>query len=424
MGEIKRGRILMVAQEQENPIRILHVLGKMERAGVETWLMHLLRMIDRDHYQMDFLVHFTGPGDYDDEIRALGSAVIICPHTRQPLRYARDFLRVLKEHGPYDVVHSHVHQYSGFVLRLAKWAGVPVRIVHSHLDTAAFEAQVSPQRKAYLKLMHHWIDAYATDGLAASRQAADDLFGAGWEADPRYRTLFCGVDFSPFAAAVCPKEVRAEFHIPHNAFVIGHVGRFTDQKNHAFLLDVADAVVKRDSAAYFLLVGEGELRPEVMARTNRMGLGAHVIFAGSRADVPRLMRGAMDTFVFPSRYEGLGLVLVEAQAAGLPCVFSDVVPCEADIVPPLVRRLSLNAPASEWADALLAARDAMPLSQSETLAIAQATPFDVRTSWGALERVYARHSMDSNPSDPPLHRRRNLSLLRPSGDRERLGARP
>ncbi|MGI8856819.1 MAG: glycosyltransferase [Thermomicrobiales bacterium] len=381
----------MKAETHEKPIRILHVLGMMERGGAETWLMHLLRMIDRDRYRMDFVVHLAAPQDYDDEIRALGSALIVCPHTRQPLRYAREFTRILREHGPYDVVHSHVHHYSGLVLRLAKRAGVPVRIAHSHLDASAFETQASPQRRAYLKLMRHWLDRSATDGLAASRQAAADLFGPGWEADARYRTLFCGVDLSLFGAPVCRDTVRAEFHIPQGAFVIGHVGRFTEQKNHAFLLDVAAEVVRRDANARFLLVGEGELCPAMMERAAALGLGTHLIFAGSRADVPRLMRGAMDAFLFPSRYEGLGLVLVEAQAAGLPCVVADVVPCEADIVPPLVHRLSLQQSAGAWADALLAIRDhASPVAQPAALAIARATPFDVMASWNALERVYAR----------------------------------
>ncbi|MCA1669356.1 MAG: glycosyltransferase [Thermomicrobia bacterium] len=378
--------------KQEKPIRILHVLGMMERGGAETWLMHLLRMINRDQYQMDFLVHITEPQDYDDEIRALGSKVLYCPHTHQPQRYARDFLDILTEHGPYDVVHSHVHHFSGFVLRLAKHAGIPVRIAHSHLDASVFAADASLQRRMYLKLMRHWIGACATDGLAASRQAANDLFGPRWEADPRYRTLFCGVDLSPFGEAICPTGVRAAFHIPLDAFVIGHVGRFTDQKNHALLLEIAAEVVRCDPQVRFLLVGEGELRARIMERAAWMGLGEQIIFAGSRADVPRLMRGAMDVFVFPSRYEGLGLVLVEAQAAGLPCVFSDVVPCEADIVPPLVQRCALDAPASVWADALLAARATPPpITQPEALAIAQQTPFDVRASWQALERVYARH---------------------------------
>jgi glycosyltransferase involved in cell wall biosynthesis len=363
----------------------------MERGGVEAWLMHLLRMIDRDRYRMDFVVHVTEPQEYDDEVRALGSALILCPHTRRPLRYARMFSHILREYGPYDVVHSHVHQYSGLVLRLAKRAGVPVRIAHSHLDATAFEAQASPQRRAYLKLMRHWIDATATDGLAASGQAAVDLFGPGWEADARYRTLFCGIDLSPFAQPVCREAVRAEFHIPQDAFVIGHVGRFTEQKNHALLLNVAAEMMARDANVYFLLIGEGELRPAIMARAAALGLGERVIFAGSRADVPRLMRGAMDAFLFPSHYEGLGLVLVEAQAAGLPCVLADVVPHEADIVPPLVHRLSLHQSPGVWADALLAIRDMpLPITQPDALAIARATPFDVHASWTALERVYAR----------------------------------
>lgn len=377
------------AGTQQTPLRILHVLGMMERGGAETWLMHILRSIDRTRYRIDFLVHVPGPHDYDDEIRALGSAVIVVPHARHPLQYAQEFNRVLREHGPYDVVHSHVHQYSGFVLRLAKRAGVPVRIAHSHLNDSASEARASLPRRAYLRLMRRWLAASATDGLAASAQAAADLFGPRWQDDPRYRTLFCGVDLSPFGACVCGKAVRAEFGIPAGAFVVGHVGRFTDQKNHAFLLAIAAALLARAPDTYFLLVGEGELRPAMQERAAHLGIADRVIFAGSRADVPRLMRGAMDAFVFPSKYEGLGLVLVEAQAAGLPCFFSDVIPYEADIVPELVYRLPLTAPASAWADALLKSRDNPPqVTQGAALAIAEATPFNVRTSWDLLEHVY------------------------------------
>lgn len=133
----------MVTKATRTPVRILHVLGGMERAGAETWLMHLLRMIDRDRYRMDFLVHVPEPQDYDDEIRALGSSILPCPHTRNPCRYARAFGEILRAHGPYDVVHSHVHHHSGFVLRLAKHAGVPTRIAHSHLDDAQAEAHAS-----------------------------------------------------------------------------------------------------------------------------------------------------------------------------------------------------------------------------------------------------------------------------------------
>ncbi|MHB8647541.1 MAG: glycosyltransferase [Thermomicrobiales bacterium] len=381
-----------MGREQDRPIRILHVLGMMERGGAETWLMHILRMIDRDRYQMDFLVHVTEPQDYDDEIRALGSAVILCPHTRQPLRYAREFARILKEHGPYDVVHSHVHQYSGLVLRLAKRAGVPVRIAHSHLDASAYEAHASPQRKAYLRLMRHWIDRNMTAGLSVSNQAATDLFGPDWERDPRHRMLFCGIDMEPFNQYACRAAVRAEMGIPEGAFVVGHVGRFTTQKNHVFLLAIAAELLASEPDTRFLLIGEGELRAEMEERAARLGIADRVIFAGSRSDVPRLMLGAMDVFLLPSLYEGLPLVLMEAQAAGLPSLFSDTISCEADIVSPLAYRRALAETPRAWAEALRAIRAAGPtITREEAHAVAAATPFNVRTSWNLLERVYVHH---------------------------------
>jgi glycosyltransferase involved in cell wall biosynthesis len=375
----------------DKPIRVLHVLGMMERAGAETWLMHILRSLDRGRYQMDFLVHNPEPQEYDDEVRALGSNLIVLPYIHQPLKYAREFTRVLRDYGPYDIVHSHVHQYSGFVLRLAKRAGVPIRIAHSHLDASDFEAHAGLPRRAYLRLMRHWLDRNMTAGLSVSGQAAGDLFGPDWERDPRHQLLFCGIDMEPFRQPVCTAAVRAEFGIPADAFVIGHVGRFTEQKNHAFLLEIAAAVRARDPGVYFLLVGDGELRAEIEARAAALGLTERVIFVGLRPDVPRLMLGAMDAFLLPSRYEGLPLVLMEAQAAGLPAVYSDNTSTEADIVPALVHRLPLSLPASGWAETLLALRASGPaIAREAAFAIAEATPFNVRTSWDLLERVYVQ----------------------------------
>jgi glycosyltransferase involved in cell wall biosynthesis len=372
------------------PIRILHVLGMLERGGVETWLVHVLRSIDRGQFQMDFVVHVSEPQDYDEEVRALGSKVIVCPYPREPLRYARAFARILREHGPYDVVHSHVHHYSGYVLWLAYWAGVPLRIAHSHNDTTALETGASALRRSYVALTERLIHRYATVGLAASAQAATSLFGVGWEGDPRYRLLFCGVDFARFRQPVDRACVRASLHIPRDAFVIGNVGRLVEQKNHAFLIRIVAEVAKREQATYLLLVGEGTARPALEAQVAEAGLSDRVIFAGERPDVPRLMRGAMDVFVFPSRYEGLGLGLVEAQAAGLPCICSDVIPAEATIAPPLVRRLSLSRPAAAWADAVMATREATSdITPWDALGRAEGSPFNVQTSRLALERIYA-----------------------------------
>jgi glycosyltransferase involved in cell wall biosynthesis len=371
----------------EKPVRILHVVSRMNRGGIETWLMHILRHIDRDRFQMDFLVHTTEPCAYDDEIRALGSKIIPCLHPWQPWLYARNFKRILRQYGPYDIVHSHVERFSGYVLRLAQQAGVPVRIAHSHNDTSSLQAKAGWDRRLYLALTKRWIARYATLGLGCSRKAAASLFGSTWEADPRWRVLYYGIDLTP--VQIDAIATRAELGIPADAFVIGHVGRFDPQKNHKFLVDIAVEVVKQEPMARLLLVGQGSLRPEIEQKVVRIGLADRTIFAGVRPDVPRLMQSAMDVFLLPSLHEGLPLVLLEAQAAGLPCIFSNVITEEVDAVKPLVQRLSLSQPASKWAEVLLAQRNATPtISRSDAFALVEKSPFNIQTAVKQLEKIY------------------------------------
>jgi glycosyltransferase involved in cell wall biosynthesis len=365
----------------------------MHRGGVETWLMHILRHIDRDRFQMDFLVHTTQPCAYDDEIRSLGSQIILCLHPARPLNYTSNFKRILAENGRYDIVHSHLHYFSGYVLRLAHQAGVTVRIAHSHTNTAASETNAGLYRYLYLAVMKSWIARYATLGLGCSRDAASDLFGPNWKADPRWQTLYCGINLSPFQNVVDTVTVRTELGIPTDAFVIGHVGRFSEQKNHQFIIDIAAEITKIYPKMRLLLVGEGRgessLQSNIKQKVAQLGLADHVIFAGSRSDVPRLMLGAMDVFLLPSLYEGLPLVLLEAQAAGLPCIFSDVITEEADIVKPLVKRMSLLQPASAWAETILAYRKAKAtITPKQALKLVEQSSFNIQTSLKKLENFY------------------------------------
>lgn len=367
--------------------RILHVVGGMNRGGIETWLMHILRHIDRDRFRIDFLVHTMQPCAYDDEIRALGSQIIPCLYPPRPWIYASNFKQILRKYGPYDIVHSHVHHYSGYVLRLAHQAGVPTRIAHSHNDTSSLQVKAGLYRQLYFALTKRWIARYATVGLGCSRNAVAALFGPVWETEPRCQILYYGIDLTPFRDRIDSMS-RAKLGIPKNALVIGHVGRFVEQKNHTFLLEIAASVRSREPQMRLLLVGDGSLRPDISRQVAQMGLTDCVIFAGSRPDVPQLMLGAMDMFLFPSLYEGLGLVLIEAQAAGLPCIFSDVVPQEADVVKPLRQRLSLSQPASEWAEVLLTQRHAVAISQSDALSLVETGPFNIEMSVKQLENIY------------------------------------
>jgi len=232
------------------------------------------------------------------------------------------------------------------------------------------------------------IRRYATHGLAVSREAAAALFGAAWRNEARYRLLFCGIDLTPFQAKVDPMAVRDDLAVPRDAFVIGHVGRFVSVKNHAFLIEIVAELVKTVPNVHLLLIGDGELLPAIEQQAARAGLAGRVTFAGARSEVPRLMR-AMDVFAFPSHFEGLGLALVEAQAAGVPCIASDVIPEEADLIPQLIQRLSLAQSASVWAEAIKAMRatttDHLRAGAWRNL---ERGRFDIRTCVEELENCY------------------------------------
>ncbi len=371
-------------------VRILQVVGGMNRGGTETWLMHVLRHVDPARCRMDFLVHGPGPWAYEPEIRALGGRMLVCPWPQRPWRYAREFRRLLREHGPYGVVHSHLQHYSGWILRLAHQADIPVRIAHSHLDSVLGGGGDGLLRRAYVRLMRHWIARHATLGLAVSLAAAAALFGPGWQADTRRRLFYCGIDLAPFRVAVDGAEKRAELGIPRNAFVVGHVGRFMEQKNHAFVVDVAAAVARREARLHLLLLGDGPLRPAIEEQVRRAGLWERAHFAGLRPDVPQLMSSVMDVGLLPSLYEGLPLVGMEAQAAGLPLVLSDTITPEMDVVPGLLRRCSLAQPAAEWADAVLALRDGgRSADPDEAWAAMENSPFNIHRGVHLLEQLYA-----------------------------------
>ena len=351
--------------------------------------MHVLRRIDAQRYQMDFLVHTDEPGAYDAEVRAHGSRIIPFPHTSRPATYAINLRKILCQYGPYDVVHSHVHHYSGCVLRVACRAGVPMRIAHSHLDTEPADTHAGLLRRMYLALMTTWIDRYATVGLGASAQAAAALFGRGWRANPRWGVLYYGIDLRPFRSSIDPLQVRAELGIPPTAYVVGHVGRFDAQKNHGFFVDIAAEIAHRDRDTYFLLVGDGPLRHAVQQKVVSLGLADRFVFTGVRSDVATLMMGAMDVFLFPSLYEGLGLVVLEAQAAGLPTVLSDTIPPEVEVAADLTQRLSLSQSASDWASTVVGLRrDRTPQQRDEALRAVETSPFNIETASGCLQSVY------------------------------------
>jgi glycosyltransferase involved in cell wall biosynthesis len=378
-------------KDKSQPIKILHVVGGMNRGGIETWLMHILRSIDRDRFQMDFLVHTSQPCAYDEEIRSLGSQIIFCPlNSSRPWQYRNNFKRILHKYGSYDLIHSHVHHFSGYVLLLSKQFGVPIRIAHSHNDTSAIEVEAKGYRRLYTYVTKFLLDRYATIGLGCSREAIVDLFGSNWENRESRQLLYYGIDIKPFHNCVDRIAIRKELGIPDRAFVLGHIGRFDSQKNHTFLLDIAAEIDRREPNFRLLLLGDGILRPQIEQKIAQLGLKEKVILAGVRDDIPRLMLGAIDVFVLPSFHEGLPVVGIEAQAAGLPSILSDTITKEVDKIPTLIQYLSLSRSPADWAEAILAKRDRKLVGdrQKEALISLENSIFNIDFSVKKLENIY------------------------------------
>ncbi|MHB8711795.1 MAG: glycosyltransferase family 1 protein [Trichloromonadaceae bacterium] len=341
-------------------LRVLHVIKWLGHGGVEVWLVNVLRKIDQKEIAMDFLVQDDSPSPLYDEVISLGSKVHLCTGAPNPLKFAKQIYSVIKRNGPYHVVHCHLHHFSGFVLTISKMCGVPQRIAHSHSDISRELKSTTFGRSLYYSTMKIFIHLCATQGFGVSNSAGKCLFGRKWGIDKRWRVLPGAINLDQFTECPENKDLRKDLGFPENAFVIGHVGRFAKPKNHKFLIRMLSGVIKRKVNCYLLLIGEGPLRGEIELIVRESGIEDKVVFTGLRQDVPSLMKNAIDLFVFPSLYEGLGLVLLEAQAAGLQCLVSTEIPEEVFVIPELVHALSLDSPKEEWQKYILECIESIP----------------------------------------------------------------
>lgn len=363
----------------ENPIRILQVVTQMTRGGLETMLMNYDRHIDHSKVQFDFLEHRDTVTDYDREILELGGMIHRLPRLN-PMSpaYLKALDRFFAEHPEYRIVHSHLDCMAGIPLKAAKKNGVPVRIAHAHSSNQVKDA------KYPLKLYYKRdIPTYATHLYACGEEAGRWMFNGH-----PFSVLNNAIDCTAFQYNEdIRRKYRDELGVSEHTILVGHVGRFMQAKNHLFLIDTFSALLERQPDSKLLLVGRGDLEQSVREKAETLKISDKIIFAGVRNDVNRLFQ-AMDVFVLPSLFEGLPLVLVEAQSAGLPCVISDHVPPECEKARDLVRFLPLEVGADRWAEEIL--RSAK-IVRRDTLAEIQASGFDIRENALKLQQFYLDH---------------------------------
>ena len=324
----------------------------MNTGGAETFLMKLYRKIDRTKYQMDFGVFTEEDGFYDDEIKSLGGRIHhLVPKTKNFSLYKKCLYDLVKREQ-YKYVMRITSNAAGFYdLKIAKEAGAKVCIARSSnsSDGESFKVKIINyfSRLLYVK--------YVDVKIAPSDLAAEYTFGKNVISNGEVHYLNNGLDLSIYHFSdEKRRRIREKFNL-EDKFVVGHVGRFSRQKNHEFLLDIFHALKKKRQNAVLLLVGNGELKKNIEDRANALGIADSIIFAGVRSDVPDLL-SAMDVFVFPSFYEGMPNTVIEAQSTGLPCVIADTITREAGVTD-CVRFKSLHDSAESWADKTLSLFD-------------------------------------------------------------------
>lgn len=372
-------------------IKVLLVAGAMNVGGIENQLMHLLRQADKEKFQIDFTTTVDHPF-YQDEMEELGAKCIRIRGTegKHFLRYCRDLYGVMRE-GQYDIVHSHELFHSGLVLLIARLAGVKHRFVHAHnwMEGNDPKAKKRLKRRLYNSLMQRLIQRNATDFIACSSLAGNFLYGEKITKQDNYHLVFNSVDTSKFIEKYEKKE-SGEFTDDDWINVL-QVGRFTPVKNQRFTAEVARELKKRGKNIRILCAGNtgGAYEESVRARIAEYGLEDRMLLLGIRRDIDGLMRKS-SSFLLPSLYEGMPLVLIEAQASGLPCVTADTYSREVDFGLGIVEWLDLESGAVAWADAVERAVQKARAERAEVVRAIQKGGFDSRAFANKICDLYEK----------------------------------
>lgn len=372
-------------------VHVLVLDTVMDRGGAEAMIMNYMRNINRDIIKFDFLTNRDYRAAYEDEIESLGGKVYhMCPmYPGKFHRYKKEVREFLKEHPEYKIIHSNLEERSYLPLKVAKKMGVPVRISHSHNRPLGINPKLIV--RYYFRFM---LKFYNTHMFACGEEAGDWLYGKKNRSNVTIMNNAVDANQYRYNPEVS-KEMKKQLGIEGKK-VIGHVGRFFPQKNHGFLIDIFNEIYKKDKDTVLLLVGGGELddalKKQIKEKVRNLGLEDAVEFLGVREDVDRIVQ-TFDVFLLPSLFEGLPVTMVEAQAAGLPCVISDKVPIQCDLTGN-VWVVPLEESPEKWADVVL--DKANNFEKRNTYQQIADAGFDIKSQAKWLEEFYVKALEESN----------------------------
>ena len=326
------------------PIRILQVLGEMNRGGAETMIMNVYRNIDHSKIQFDFIVHTNEKCAFDDEILSLGGNIYRVPSYTglNHLTYIKAWEYFFDNNKQYKMIHSHIRSTASIFLKIAKEYGL-ITIVHSHntSNRTGFSSCLKKIIQIPIKKA-----SYIDYRLACGREAGKWLFG-----NSDFQVINNSIECENFIFNKDKRYSTREIYNLQGKFIIGHIGSFRKVKNHTFLIDIFSAIHKQNKNAVLMLVGDGKLREQMQKKVDNLGLSNNVIFTGIKTNVNELLM-SMDVFLFPSIFEGLPVTIVEAQATGIKCIISDTITDEVCFTD-LVESISLDKSVEYWAKKVL-----------------------------------------------------------------------
>lgn len=368
-----------------NPLKILQVYGSLSHGGAETWLMDIMRNTNRQEFQFDVCLTRDIEGAYEEEFKKLGGRIYRCLLSKNLWKFSSSFKNLLhREH--YDIVHSHLYFFTGFVLRLAFKYGVAKRIAHIHPVEDFKTGGIF--RFFYKSLMKRWIKRYGTDFVGPTKASLRGFWGGEWQEDKSNKVIYNCVDVERFAKVMDRQKIRHELNIPEDAQIVLNVSRFTPHKRHEFFVQVAEYVLAQKNDVYFLLIGVGDLKEAIEEKVRVKGLAKNFRFISGAPSINQYF-SASDVFAFPSCNEGFGIVIIEAALAGLRVIAQDIPGVqEAAEVCPYAVLLPLDMPSDRWAKVLLDELNQPRIDENERQVFLQKFPFTIENSVSKLREVY------------------------------------
>lgn len=367
---------------KKQKIRILQVFGSLNRGGAETMMMNLYRNIDKEKFEFSFLCCTEKEhSDYEEEIAKIGGKIykVLPPSRVGYIKHYKDLMKIMTENGRFDIIHIHTLLHAGIVSIVAKKAKIRTIIVHSHSTNSGRKNNIIT--KSYEKISKFLIVKNANYYFACSEQAGGYLFGKDNVKNGKVTIINNGILLNKFM-----NLDKKETNLSENSVIIGNVARFTKEKNHIFFIDLAKELVRKKIDFKIVLIGTGPLKKEIESKIEKEGLESYFNILGKREDIPELM-SMMDIFVLPSIYEGIPVVLIEAQASGLPCLVSKNIDVSVDLELGLMHFLDINK-TEEWSETIQNKKFSKLANKQEIREKIEQKGYDAVLNAKQLEKMY------------------------------------